>query len=375
VSSPLPAPKASAIASKDHQGVQLFVPGRLCLFGEHSDWAAEFALHPGCCLVVGTDQGLHAVARVAEGFSVQTLVPDESGHSTGRTRRMDCPWTTAALEHAARDRDEFFRYCAGTAFQMHQRPDVPGGLDLQITGMDLPLRKGVSSSAAVCMLVAKAFDAVHDLRLFPHEMMELAYLGEKMTGSQCGRMDQACIYGKTPVLLTFQKEAHVRVEPLFPQGWMYLFLVDLAGRKDTIRILQCLQEAYPKSQSLQAALGPANEDILRQAYQAVGRADAACLGSLMRQAQENFDRFLAPHCPGELESPLLHQVLAMDGLQPHVWGGKCVGSGGDGTAQFIARSAEDRTAAMEQIVRAFPRMRCFPLNIVPQGNRVEPSES
>ena len=26
-------------------GVELFVPGRLCLFGEHSDWAGSYARH------------------------------------------------------------------------------------------------------------------------------------------------------------------------------------------------------------------------------------------------------------------------------------------------------------------------------------------
>ena len=50
-----------------------------------------------------------------------------------------------------------------------------------------------------------------------HELMEFAYLGERLTGSQCGRMDQACIYGKTPVLLTFQRSVDIRVEPVLPE--------------------------------------------------------------------------------------------------------------------------------------------------------------
>ena len=28
--------------------VELFVPGRLCLFGEHSDWAGSYARHALC---------------------------------------------------------------------------------------------------------------------------------------------------------------------------------------------------------------------------------------------------------------------------------------------------------------------------------------
>jgi len=343
--------------------VELFVPGRLCLFGEHSDWAAEYGLHRGHCLVVGTDQGISATACEAEQFEVQTLVSDELGRPSGRTRKMSCRWNDRTLLAAAKDQDEFFRYCAGVAYEMNHAYKLPGAVRLEITGMDLPLRKGVSSSAAVCILVARAFDMVYELRLFPHELMELAYLGEKLTGSQCGRMDQACIYGKTPVLLTFQKSSPVRLEPLSAGGKISMFFVDLAGKKDTIRILADLQNAYLQSAELQEALGPANERIVRSAYRALETGDAARLGVLMTEAQETFDRLVAPQSPEQLASPLLHKLLAFEEIAPHVFGGKGVGSQGDGTAQFVARSEEHRQAAMEKITEAFPKMRCFPMTI------------
>jgi len=343
--------------------VRLFVPGRLCLFGEHSDWAAEYGLHKGFCLVVGTDQGLSAVVRAAKQFIVQTLLPDASGGETGRTRQMSCPWREEALLEAARDQGEFFRYCAGVAQVMFSREGVGGGIDLRITSMDLPLKKGVSSSAAVCVLVAKAFDAVYELGLFPHELMEAAYLGERLTGSQCGRMDQACIYGKMPVLLTFDKSADIRVEPAFPGGEIHIFFVDLAGKKDTVRILGDLQGAYLENKDLQKALGGRNERIVRRAYRALNAGDAAGLGEAMNAAQEDFDRLVAPHSPEQLAGPLLHEVLGSQAVAGHIHGGKGVGSHGDGTAQFVARSAADRVAAMEKITAAFPGMRCFPLTI------------
>lgn len=45
--------------------VELFVPGRVCLFGEHSDWAGSFrrfnsALEKGFTIVCGTNHGLFA---------------------------------------------------------------------------------------------------------------------------------------------------------------------------------------------------------------------------------------------------------------------------------------------------------------------------
>ncbi|MHC4983537.1 MAG: mevalonate kinase family protein [Planctomycetota bacterium] len=346
------------------QQVRLFVPGRLCLFGEHSDWAAQYGLHRGFCLVIGTDQGLTAVAAAADDFTVETRVSDADGRPGGRTRQINCKWDADVLLEAARDELEFFRYCAGVAHQMTQRTGVRGGLDLKITAMDLPLQKGVSSSAAVCILVAKAFDAVYELGLFPHELMEIAYLGERLTGSQCGRMDQACIYGKTPVLLTFQKAADIRVEPVFPGGEIHMFFVDLAGQKDTVKILADLQSVYLKDRRLREALGPDNERIVRDAYRVLAAGDAEKFGRLMAEAQAAFDGKVGP-CSRQLASPVLHKLLALEDIAENVWGGKGVGSQGDGTAQFVARSAAGRDAAMDKIVRAFPQMRCFPLTISP----------
>jgi galactokinase len=178
-------------------------------------------------------------------------------------------------------------------------------------------------------------------------------------------MDQACIFGKTPVLLTFTAKVDIRVEPVFPRGGMSLFFVDLRGRKDTVRILSDLQGAYEQSEPLQQALGGENERIIRLAYQALTEGDAAGLGAAMTESQEVFDRLVAPHSPQQLAGSLLHQVLSLPEIQPHVYGGKGVGSQGDGTAQFVARSQADRDEAMAIIERRLAPMRCFPLSIVP----------
>jgi galactokinase len=353
---------------RDNPVVQVSSPGRLCLFGEHSDWAAEYGIHPGHCIVVGTDQAMKAVVRPSDAFSVETLVPDETGRPSGRTRQMTCLWKPETLLAAASDENEFFRYCAGVAYEILQRENLPSGLDIRIVDMELPLKRGVSSSAAVCILVAKAFNECYNLNFFPHELMELSYRGERLTGSQCGRMDQACIYGSVPVLLVLEKSTHVRIEPAFAQKDLFLFYVDLAGKKDTVAILKDLHDHYLKEERLQEALGPRNEVIIRRAFQLLQRGQADELGRLMTEAQQIFDSMVAVHSIGELAAPLLHRVLDLEQIQPHIYGGKGVGSQGDGTAQFVARSAEDRDLAMEKITSAFPQMRCFPLTIRQAGN-------
>jgi len=348
--------------TRQEKPIEVFSPGRLCLFGEHADWAAQYGLYKGHCIVVGTDQCIRAEVHASEGFQVETLIPDDTGRPSGRMRQMRCPWKDDILLEAAKDENEFFRYCAGVAYELKRRRKLASGMNIRITEMELPLKKGVSSSAAVCILVAKAFNEVYGLNLFPNELMELSYLGERLTGSQCGRMDQACIYGSVPVLLVFEKGKDVRIEPVFAQDDIYMFYVDLAGKKDTVKILEDLNGAYLKDEALQNALGQENEKNIRLAFSMIQKGRAEALGSLMLQTQQLFDNAVAGHC-SELQAPLLHEVLALSEIQPHVFGGKGVGSQGDGTAQFVARSESDRQAAMDKISDAYPAMRCFPLTI------------
>ena len=48
--------------------MNLFVPGRICLFGEHSDWAGGYRrinadLEKGFTIITGTNQGIHAEVK------------------------------------------------------------------------------------------------------------------------------------------------------------------------------------------------------------------------------------------------------------------------------------------------------------------------
>ena len=49
--------------NKARNQIELFVPGRLCLFGEHSDWAGFYRItnkeiEPGRAIVTGIEQGI-----------------------------------------------------------------------------------------------------------------------------------------------------------------------------------------------------------------------------------------------------------------------------------------------------------------------------
>jgi UTP-glucose-1-phosphate uridylyltransferase len=185
--------------------------------------------------------------------------------------------------------------------------------------------------------------------------MELAYQGEITTPSRCGRMDQGCAFGNRPVLMVFDgdrldtSELHVKEDLNF-------VVVDLQAQKDTMEILNRLNRCYPfaenaMEQGVHELLGPINKRIVTQAIGALESSDAQRLGNLMVEAQAFFDRYAMPACPEELTSPVLHRVLNYEPLKPHIHGGKGVGSQGDGTAQFLARSAADQQAVIEIIER------------------------
>jgi galactokinase len=341
----------------------LFVPGRLCLFGEHSDWAGAYrgmhpGLSPGCCLVTGTDQGLTAVARRADDVTLASVLPD--GTRRGPVRIAA---TTAALDACARG-GGFFAYAAGVAAEMRARYDV-GGLGLDVTANDLPLAKGLSSSAAICVLVARAFGRLYGLGLSRRDEMALAYAGERRTGSQCGLMDQVCAYGRTTTALTFDG-ARFDVEPLAVGAPISLLVVDLRRAKDTRRILADLNACFPDTTGpvaagVREALGPRNVALTTAAREALAAGDARVLGALMRDAQATFDRLVAPACP-ELAAPRLHEVLAHPAVRELAWGGKGVGSQGDGCAQLVARGPEERDRLAAVLAGALD-VGCLPLTL------------
>lgn len=91
---------------------------------------------------------------------------------------------------------------------------------------------------------------------------------------------------------------------------------------------------------LRELLGPVNQRIVAQALEALEAGDAQRLGTLMTSAQAAFDAAAGPLCPSQLTAPVLHMVLEYEPIQGYIWGGKGVGSQGDGTAQLLCKDEE-----------------------------------
>ena len=144
---------------------------------------------------------------------------------------------------AEAERGGFFSYAAGVAYQILTHYRVRG-LEVDNYLTDLPVKKGLSSSAAFCVLIARAFNRIYDLKMTVRGEMEFAYSGEITTPSRCGRMDQGCAYGGRPILMTFDGD-RIDIEELKVPRNLYFVIADLGAGKDTKEILSKLNRCYP----------------------------------------------------------------------------------------------------------------------------------
>ena len=345
--------------------LKLFVPGRLCLFGEHTDWAGHYRtmnadIMPGASIVTGIEQGIYAEVEKSTIFEMHSDAPELSDV----WRDFSCRMSEQELKRVAKS-GSFFSYCAGVASYMLEWYKV-GGVRIRITDMTLPMKSGLSSSAAICVLVARAFNLLYNLNLNTLGEMNIAYVGELRTSSRCGRLDQACAFGVKPNLMTFDGD-EIEVKSLNVKKTLYWVFADLCAEKDTIRILSDLNKAYPfatteEEKNLHKALGEWNHDIVNKAIKYMASGDVESLGKLMSDAEAMFDKFIAPMSPA-LWAPKLHQVLQDPNIQPWVWGGKGVGSHGDGSVQFLARSVEDQQRLVDYLNGQ--GMKAYPLTLNP----------
>lgn len=346
--------------------IKLFVPGRLCLFGEHTDWAGHYRtmnadIAPGAAIVTGIEQGIYAEVDKSSLFEVQSTASELTGEWQDFACRMD----EQELKRIAKS-GSFFCYCAGVASYMLEWYKV-GGVRIKITDMTLPIKSGLSSSAAICVLVARAFNLLYNLNLNTLGEMNIAYVGELRTSSRCGRLDQACAFGVKPNLMTFDGD-EVEVQALNVKKHLYWVFADLNGEKNTIKILADLNKGYPfasneMEQREHDALGSLNREMVDRAIQYMAEGRVAELGALMTEAEDLFNSHVAPMSPEELAAPKLRAILADEVVKSLTYGGKGVGSHGDGSVQFLAKNAETQQQLIDYL--ATKGMTAYALTLKP----------
>ena len=148
---------------------------------------------------------------------------------------------------------------------------------------------------------------------------------------------------------------------------LHFVIIDLKAGKDTKEILAKLNQCYPFADNniqkkVQQYLGPINQRIVHDAASALRKGSGKRLGLLMNDAQKEFDAHLIPACPSQLTAPVLHKVLEYGPIQKYIYGGKGVGSQGDGSAQVLAKDEESQASVM-QLLEGELGLSCLPLTI------------
>lgn len=144
-------------------------------------------------VVCATNEGLFARCSTFQANKILFECVDPTTDAVVSTEvALDVAELTASASSGT-----FFSYVMGTcaAVLSTLSPSttttiLSSGLRINNYRTTLPMKKGLSSSAAVCVLVVEAFNAVFELNLKLAAVMELAYKGEMLTPSRCGRMDQ-----------------------------------------------------------------------------------------------------------------------------------------------------------------------------------------
>lgn len=307
--------------------VEVFVPGRLCILGEHSDWAAgyrikECTIEKGYALVAGLNLGIYLRGYESEGFSYEY-------HD--KKIKLSCE------ELLSRNTKDFFEYVVSSAKVIHSKYKVTGARII-CDKMTLPMKKGLASSAAICVAVIRIYNLLYDLKLSVEDEMALAYEAEISTGSMCGKMDQVCAYGQGVRKVVFDAEK-IEIFSLSVSNEFQFVLVDLQGEKDTKKILADLNREFVKEMEedkhrLISALGSFNKCYIENASKYLIGGDVLKFGHILNLFQNNFDKNVACFSE-ELQSPKLHRLMDYCSNIEGVIACKGIGSQGDGMAQIL----------------------------------------
>ncbi len=167
--------------------LEVIAPGRVCLFGEHSDYLGL------PIIAAAIDLTIRIVATPIEGDAIAVEYKD-----TGETDRFP-----VAQEASYRHVRDYLR----SAFNNLYRRDIrlTSGLRLDVTG-SIPMAGGLSSSSALTVASVCAFAASAEATLSPEDLAVSAYEAEvKEFGESGGMMDHyASVFGNLIHLIPSQ---------------------------------------------------------------------------------------------------------------------------------------------------------------------------
>ena len=314
--------------------VSIFVPGRVSIIGELSDLVSDYikenpSIIPGEVIASGIDKGIYAIACKSNNFKYSY------NNQVIEIKKMD----ELELENISKS-SSFFSYVCSVALYMKKNYNVKG-IDIKVIYMTLPIKKGLSSSAAVSVMVVKAFNILYNLNLDYKEIMDIAYKSERFALSMCGRLDQICAKGLSVSHIIFN-ENDLIINPVRIHKEMNFVICDVKGTKNTKNILNTIHSCfpYPKTEvekKVKKMLCEDNKKIIERALYALKDGNLKLFGKVLSDAQKLIDNNAAKICK-DLKGPKLHQIMNDKTIKKLSYGSKGVGSNGDGAIEILAKN-------------------------------------
>lgn len=301
----------------------IFIPGRLCLIGEHSDWAAIKNQNSGYAIATILKEGIYA--KVSKNKKIIIC--------NNKNVILESDLSLKQLEQNLKD--NYLKYIANACYYILNNYDV-GGIKINIYKTTLLVKKGLASSTAIILTIIESFNKVYNLKLSKKKKMQIAYDVEHYLGSKCGMLDTICAYKNGTYLIEFRKTKTL-ISKIDISKKFYFIYADLNKSKNTLKILSDLNNNFDKSKKMQKFLGIHNERLVNKAIEYLKNGDSLKLGKVMVDFQKKFDKSLIP-VSKYLEAPYLHKLLNDKFIKKNSYGSKGIGSGGDGGIQILAKS-------------------------------------
>lgn len=289
-------------------------PGRICLVGEHNDWAG------GAAVVVPVDREVRA-----------TLTPADRLGATARLDGERLSWT-----EGQGDAGRLFLVPA-VADEVRARWGLSRAVQVELEG-DLPPGRGLSSSAACSVALVRAWLAADGRTADPDTVADAAWHAEHhRAGVHCGRLDPLACAWAIPLFLRFSGDAVV-TEPLPARFELVVGL--FRAPRDTHLILDTLGRYFRGEVPLRDWSAVQRVGAVRGALEGFGAeavaaraallaGDLPALGRAMNTCQSLYEDELMTTLP-ELRAPGL--VRATRSLRAHgALGAKFSGAGGEGS--------------------------------------------
>ncbi|MDE0585076.1 MAG: galactokinase [Planctomycetota bacterium] len=207
-----------------------FAPGRANLLGAHMDY------NGGVVMPVALSKGTYVFAAIRK----DNILRISSQQFGGEVVEMEI-----SDLHPQRAKG-WASYIEGALWATHQRWQCLSGLDVHVDS-DLPIAKGLSSSASVISAVVKAVASLFDIDADCDEMIHLSHLAEnRYVGVRCGVLDQTAIFlGQKNTILMFDCLELTRVHVPLDSHATQIAIIDsqisreLASSEFNLRVAEC----------------------------------------------------------------------------------------------------------------------------------------